>query len=535
LTRLTNLVYSSGTGTLLSIQYGFDNGDRRTSEMWKNSRNVSYGYDGAYQLLSGTSTTRPSDNVSYSYDKSGNPLSRLEMGLTSGYTFNNLNQFTSGTWTGKLTVAGELNYAAGTVTVNGVMGQIFPDRTFEATNVSVSAGSNLLTAVYIGPAFTNTAMTATSKVSVTVGNPAFGYDAKGNLTNDAEFTYFYDLANQLTNVISKSLGSSVLSAKYDGMGRRVEVTRSGTNVERYVYFPASFLVLAVLDGSNQIKEVWSHGPDLSGKLDGAGGIGGVLSVSTNVGTASASKYFHGDAQGNVSLVTGSVGQQVATYRYTPFGKLIGQVGNYNARFTFSSKEWDTETGLLYYGYRYYSPDVGRWLARDPMEEDGVYLLESSGLTIEERIEHSSALPTGTLYLFVKNDPIGRIDRFGLKTYTSMASQYRSVGEWGALLHHVSNGKPGAFRRLYFNTLTFPLNCPKCQKVRTQPAAPAACSDCQVIDWNGGSCTVNGHADVSVGTDLLRSMVRPLQPLSDALKRLSETLTISYDCEPCGAP
>lgn len=367
LTRLTNMVYASGTNTLLSIRYGFDNGDSRASETWNTGRNATYGYDRAYQLLSSTSTARPSDNVSYTYDKAGNPLHRTEMGLTSDYGFNSLNQFTSGSWTGKLTVAGELNYAAGTVTVNGAVGQVFPDRTFEASNITVSAGSNQLTAVYTGPAFTNTAMTATSKVSVTVGNPAFGYDAKGNLTNDAEFIYFYDLANRLTNAVSKATGASVLAAQYDGLGRRVEVTRNGMNVERYVYFPGSFLMLAVLDGSNQIKEVWSRGPDLSGVIGGAGGIGGILSVSTNIGTASVSMYFHADAMGNVVLVSSSAGQQVAQYRFSPFGKLVSQIGNYQARFAFSSKELDPEIGLLCFGARYFNPKTGTWTARDPLQ------------------------------------------------------------------------------------------------------------------------------------------------------------------------
>ncbi|MBN2559739.1 MAG: RHS repeat-associated core domain-containing protein, partial [Phycisphaerae bacterium] len=400
LKRLTNLVYTSDTGTLLWVRYGFDNGDRRTGEIWNNGRNVSYGYDRAYQLLSGASTARPSDNAFYLYDKAGNPLRRTEMGLTADYTFNGLNQFTSGTWTGKLTVAGEANYAAGTVTVNGVVGQLFSDRSFEASNVTVSVGSNLLTAIYTGPAFTNTAMTATSKVSVTVGNPVFGYDANGNLTNDAEFTYFYDLANRLTNAVNKSTGLSVLSARYDGLGRRVEVTRNGTNVERYVYLPGSFLVLAVLDGSSQIKEVWSRGPDQSGGLDGAGGIGGILSVSTNIGTAVASKYFHADAVGNVLLVTSSGGQQIAQYRFSPFGKLVGQVGDYQPRFAFSSKEVDPQTGLILYGLRYLSPACGSWLSRDPAGE----------------------ADDANLYSFVRREPLTSVDSWGLQTRVRGAAE-----------------------------------------------------------------------------------------------------------------
>ncbi len=320
--------------------------------------------------IGANSTRRASDSASYVYDKAGNPTSRKELGITSAYSFNNLNQFTSGSWTGALTVIGEVNYAAGTVTVNGVTGKIFPDRVFEATNITVSAGTNTLTAVYHGPAFTNTQMVATNTSTVVMATPVFGYDAKGNLTNDAEYVYQYDIANRLTNVISKASGSSVLAARYDGLGRRVEVTRNGSTVERYVYFPGSFLVLAVLDGANAVKEIYTHGPDLSGVVGGAGGIGGILSVSTNIGAAAASKYFHADAMGNVILISDSEGKQVTSYGFTPFGKLVNQVGDFKARFLFSSKEFDPETGLTLFGYRYLNTTRGAWLTKDPAGELG---------------------------------------------------------------------------------------------------------------------------------------------------------------------
>jgi len=37
---------------------------------------------------------------------------------------------------------------------------------------------------------------------------------------------------------------------------------------------------------------------------------------------------------------------------------------------FSTKYYDAETDLYYYGYRYYSPSLGRWISRDPIEEQG---------------------------------------------------------------------------------------------------------------------------------------------------------------------
>ena len=57
---------------------------------------------------------------------------------------------------------------------------------------------------------------------------------------------------------------------------------------------------------------------------------------------------------------------------TPIGNLVRQTGPYAASnpYRFSTKYHDDETGLVYYGYRYYSPNLGRWLSRDPIGERG---------------------------------------------------------------------------------------------------------------------------------------------------------------------
>jgi RHS repeat-associated protein len=61
---------------------------------------------------------------------------------------------------------------------------------------------------------------------------------------------------------------------------------------------------------------------------------------------------------------------VAHYEYDAYGNVDVASGTYNADnpFRFSAKWFDDESGLGYWGYRYYSPDLGRWLGRDPLSE-----------------------------------------------------------------------------------------------------------------------------------------------------------------------
>ena len=99
-----------------------------------------------------------------------------------------------------------------------------------------------------------------------------------------------------------------------------------------------------------------------------------------------------DGNGNVGQVIDSVGGIGAYYEYDAYGKLISSSGIFAEvnPYRFSTKYFDTETDLYYYGYRYYDPTLGRWLTRDPIEEEG-------GIN---------------LYGFVGNEPVGGVDPFG---------------------------------------------------------------------------------------------------------------------------
>jgi len=145
--------------------------------------------------------------------------------------------------------------------------------------------------------------------------------------------------------------------------------------------------------TNVSSFVW--GLDLSGSLQGAGGIGGLL-CNLKSGISNSCVFYTHDANGNVSQLVSINGSILARYEYDPYGKLIKDVSDVSVRnnpFRFSSKYTDSETGLYYYGHRFYMSEVGRWASRDPLEED------LGGLN---------------LYNFVEGDTINFLDMFGLK-------------------------------------------------------------------------------------------------------------------------
>ena len=161
-------------------------------------------------------------------------------------------------------------------------------------------------------------------------------------------------------------------------------------------------------GVGSLTNSYIYGLDLSGTAQGAGTIGGILSLTTQQPSNSTTAFYCYDANGNVTDLVGPNGQLLAQYQFDPYGNTFlksGELASTNP-FRFSTKYFDAETGLYYYGYRYYVPEAGQWLGRDPIE-NVVYIQSRLGVDVINNNEQTS------LYNFVVNEPTGHIDYLGL--------------------------------------------------------------------------------------------------------------------------
>ena len=232
------------------------------------------------------------------------------------------------------------------------------------------------------------------------------YDADGNMTSYGSWQFTWDAENRLVKVAPHYLitGSRIYEYGYDFMSRRVKKTE-----KRYT-MPMSTWTMRTFDydGWNIIRErvefdgavstnqyVW--GLDLSQSLQGAGGVGGLLAMLSPDSCLLTPAY---DTNGNITDLVDTNGAVVAHYEYDPYGNIIAQSGDQAGAnpFRFSSKYWDGETGFYYYGYRFYSPTLGRWQSRDPMGEQG-------GINT---------------YQFVNNSSVNTLDAFGLTALPSIS-------------------------------------------------------------------------------------------------------------------
>ncbi|KAF0200212.1 MAG: RHS repeat-associated core domain-containing, partial [Bacteroidetes bacterium] len=82
-------------------------------------------------------------------------------------------------------------------------------------------------------------------------------------------------------------------------------------------------------------------------------------------------YFHPDHLGSSTLLTDNLGNPYQFFLNLPFGETMAEqkaTGTFTNPYLFNGKELDEETGLYYYGARYYNPRYSLWLGVDPMVE-----------------------------------------------------------------------------------------------------------------------------------------------------------------------
>ena len=200
------------------------------------------------------------------------------------------------------------------------------------------------------------------------------HDADGNMTSgplpanvNANSTLVWDGENRL--IQAQVNGGATVNFTYDAQSRRIAET-IGTTTKITIY--DGWNPIAEYSTTYALTKTYIWGVDLSGSMQGAGGVGGLLAVTDSTGT-----YFPTfDGNGNVSEYLDSTGAIAAHYEYDPFGKTTVATGPKANDFAhrFSTKPLDLTTGLYYYGYRFYDPVTGRWPSRDPIgEQEGMNL------------------------------------------------------------------------------------------------------------------------------------------------------------------
>jgi RHS repeat-associated protein len=241
---------------------------------------------------------------------------------------------------------------------------------------------------------------------------SYNFDSLGNSTdhniNDAleliatqSETFTYDLDG---NPMTRITPSGTILYKYDALARLTEITTEEKTV-RYTYDPLSRLYSKETTDASPIFYLYDQEKEIGTCQEGAlkelkvlglgikGEIGGAVALELSQELFAPLHDFGGNIIAIVSL-----NREIAeSYNLTAFGEENSpQISRNPGRnpwrnpWRFSSKRTE-ETGLIYFGHRFYDPTLCRWLTPDP-----------AGFT--EGIN---------LYLYALNSPLNRLDLFGL--------------------------------------------------------------------------------------------------------------------------
>ena len=227
---------------------------------------------------------------------------------------------------------------------------------------------------------------------------ALSYSADGELLSCGGMTFAYNSAGRLASVSMG--GAPVAFYAYDQLGRRTMKTTQESTTR--FFYDGWNLVREIVSGTNGTEDVFEYfwGRDATGGLDGSGGVGGLLYVKRG-GDVYVPLY---DQNHNVVAYVSGDGTTVAEFEYDGYGNIVAESGSLARifRFRYSTKYTDPESGVVQYGLRGYVPGIGRWMTRDPLEEDG----------------------GENLYRFCENDPVSRYDILGLLTASEAFDHYK---------------------------------------------------------------------------------------------------------------
>jgi RHS repeat-associated protein len=179
-----------------------------------------------------------------------------------------------------------------------------------------------------------------SAVAATSDGRHYVYDPNGNTLTGAGRTFTWNIDNRVSHLIAPG---GTVEMSYDYTGRRVKKSGGGG----ITYFPFSGY------------EVTSAGSD---------GINKYIRVGTEILAANLGqqkRFYHNDHLGGINVITDEASQRIQLTEYDPWGKVSRSEGTGDPNKRFTGKELDPESGLYYYGGRYYDPDLARFVSPDP--------------------------------------------------------------------------------------------------------------------------------------------------------------------------
>lgn len=342
----------------LTLTYAYDFLGRVTKIVYPDASFSCYYYEGPY--LKRISRHDPLGHKLYehaysAYDLSGNVISSQLPGncgtLQHEYTrLNQLKKITSKAWEEKI-----LSYDAVGNVLEKQMGNLCCkysyDDLYQLTSETGIANNHYVYDSRYNPVKTNDQERVYNDLSQlkSDGEKSFTYDRNGNLINDGTGQFSYDALDRLTGYESEKFK---VEYTYDFCDRRIKkrkFTKAGLLDEEVDYLYVGQQEIGAVQKQQLIElRVLGHGK----------GLESAISVELD-GKPYVPLHDH---QGNCTTLLDLDGEVIESCQYSAFGQSHEENNN---PWQYAAKRYDQETGLVYFGKRYYSPRLMRWLTPDP--------------------------------------------------------------------------------------------------------------------------------------------------------------------------
>ena len=400
--RIRQIKHLNGaTSPRLISRFDYTYHPDRNIKTWKTRQNGAaaeqwiFDYDAALRLSAAVrknaNTQTVLEQFNYGYDKSGNRTSITTSSTHTNYPANNLNQTIAEQGFGKTKFSGTLDEPA-IVMVNDESAKVTSDGgsapyTFEAM-VDLKKGDNSVT-INATDGNENT-VTQTYSINTRGIQKRLEYDSGGNLRYERRANravvlreYEWDAKNRLRAIQNGAVGSEIDGTKrsefeYDGSDRRVRIIEKTYDGTAWT-----------IDSENIF--IW-NGSQILQKRDGTGTTVMRSYFGNGFEEDDVDYYYTRDHLGSIREVVAADGTTIkAMYDYSPWGE-VTKIGGSGAEsdFLYTGHYFHTPSDLFLTHYRAYNPELGQWLSRDPIAENG-------GIN---------------LYAYVLNDPVNYVDPDG---------------------------------------------------------------------------------------------------------------------------
>ncbi|MBZ5530319.1 MAG: hypothetical protein LAO20_02705 [Acidobacteriia bacterium] len=180
-----------------------------------------------------------------------------------------------------------------------------------------------------------------------IGTSGYAYDASGNMTSDGTdgVTAVYDAENRIATATKSGVTTTYT---YDADGNRVKKIAGSTGTLYWYMTPG---IVAESDQTGTLKSEYVF-------------FGGQRVARRDLVAPTGVFYYFSDHLKTASVVTDAAGVIKAESDYYPWGGELQFVANDSNHYKFTGKERDLESGLDYFGARYYSNGLGRFISAD---------------------------------------------------------------------------------------------------------------------------------------------------------------------------